>query len=84
MIMSRYDRSMRPGIAAALILVAACSSRGRLALLPPAPLPSMAAHLEPQPREDSPDEAMRYYLMKRAPDGQNLPVERLLDAQRQV
>src|ERR1051325_4512252 len=66
------------------VLLAACS---RVTVVPPpAPLipapPAQppAAPLSAEDREDEAQEAAAFYLLQRAPDGRNLPVERLLRA----
>ncbi len=73
------------GIAAACLLLASCA-RVRTAHIPmPEAIPAGAI---PQPppqltdadREDQALEAAAFYLLKRAPDGRNLPVERYLRA----
>jgi len=68
-------------IVAVSLLLTSCAH------LPRAPMPALAvpppAAAQDDPGEDQEDqaaEATRFYLLKRAPDGQNLPVERYLRA----
>ncbi len=71
-----------------LLLSTSCVSRvrtGRFRELPPAAAPAEAAVesiSDEDEYEDSYKEALEFYLLKRAPAGQELPVERYLDARR--
>lgn len=69
-------------LAVLLAALAGCGPRPRLALAPPAPLPETRPG--PQSGNDEPDEAQRYYFMKRTPGGGELPMERYFEAQRHI
>jgi len=64
-----------------------CGMPARRTLMHPAPAPQVElveAAEEDREREDEYREATEFYLLKRAPDGRTLPVERYLEAQRRA
>jgi len=69
------------GILSLCLLLASCARvRVTQAPGPPAPPPAAAPTAETEDRADEAEEAAAFYLLKRAPDGRNLPAERYLAA----